>query len=136
MSGQGGGFSKRGRGNSGRFSGRSNSNNNKNNRSGRGPGKNNSQAEMKFTPYYTGKQQGATFDTVKYYLLLQMQKTFRDGLHIVQALRDDTDDFGVAEPTRDVSIKTDPDEFKLEQDGFDIDYKEERKNYIAEKKIV
>ena len=107
MSGQGEGFSKRGRGNSGRFSGRSNSNNNKNNRSGRGPGKNNSQ--VKFTPYYTGKQQGATFDTVKCYLLLQMQKTFRDGLHIVQAFRDDTDDFGVIEPTRGVSIKKDPD---------------------------
>ena len=88
---------------------------------------------MKFIPYYSGKQQGATFDTVKDCLLLQMQKIFRDGLYIVQELRDDKDDFGGIEPVRNVSVKSDPDENKREQDGFDIDYKEDRRTYNSKK---
>ena len=93
------------------------------------PSKNNDHQEMKFTPYYAGKQQGATFDTVRDYLLLQMQKTFRDGRDIVQALRDDTDDFGGIEPVRKISTKTVEEERGLEQEGFDIDYKEARRIY-------
>ena len=68
--------------------------------SGRGSNRSNGKQEIKFTPFYAGKQQGATYDTVRDHLFLQMQKTFRNGNDIVQALQDDTDDFGTQEPTR------------------------------------
>ena len=96
-----------------------------NDKYGRGYARKNDNQEMKFTPYYVGKQQGATFDTVRDHLLLQMQKTFKDGKDIVQALRDNVDDLGSARPVRSISSKVDDAENKTEQDGFDIDYKEE-----------
>ena len=64
-------------------------------RSGRS--KNNSQAtkkvddkeKMKFTPYYTGKQQGATYDTVKDHVIKQVQRTYKFGNDIAMALENE-----------------------------------------------
>jgi len=135
MSGHGRGYQNQYRGR-GRFNNNGRSNNNfTNNKGGRGMARKSDHQEMKFTPFYAGKQQGATFDTVRDYLFLQMQKTFRDGKDIVQSLRDNTDDFGGADPVRLVSGEADATKNKVEQDGFDIDYKEERRTYNNKKDI-
>ena len=46
---------------------------------------------MQFTPYYAGKQQGATYDTVKDYIVQQIQKTYKYGNDIAVAIDEDKD---------------------------------------------
>ena len=40
-------------------------------------------------PFYAGKQQAVTYDTVKENIIQQIQKTFKYGLDMVKAIRDD-----------------------------------------------
>ena len=47
--------------------------------------------EMLFTPYYAGKQQRATCDTVKDYIVQQIQKTYKYGNDIAVAIDEDKD---------------------------------------------
>ena len=78
MSGRGRGHGRgSGHGSSG-SSGRGATNNNRNN------GKKTKAEEMQFTPYYAGKQQGATYDTVKDYIVQQIQKMHKFGNDIVK----------------------------------------------------
>ena len=41
---------------------------------------------MKFTPYYAGKHHGATFDTVKDYLIKNIQKNYKYGNDLARRL--------------------------------------------------
>ena len=72
----------------GRSSGRgsSNSNNNKTTSTTKSKAE-----EMQFTPYHAEKQQGATYDTVKDYIVQQIQKTYKFGNDIAVAIDDDKD---------------------------------------------
>ena len=65
----------RGRFNSSRGSGRTNSNSN-----------NNFNNEMKFVPHYSGRQQTATYDTVRDHIIQQIQKTFKHGIDMAKAI--------------------------------------------------
>ena len=143
--------------------GRNNNNNNRSNNnynrgSGRGSGQSNRRfnrgrnfnrgnenhgnsqsSEMKFIPHYTGKQQMVTYDSVKDHIVQQIQKSFKYGNDIAQAIRDMVyeDDLGGGRPTRQtVTVPIDKDtreslhmKLQIEQEGYDIEYKEELRKY-------
>ena len=44
--------------------------------------------EIKFVPYYTGKQQSITYDTVKDAIMQDIQKTYDHGVNMTHSLRD------------------------------------------------
>ena len=74
-----------GRGNS-RASGRGLTQNNNKNNNGKPKAE-----EMQFTPYYTEKQQGATYDTVRDYIVQHIQKNYKFGNDIAVAIDEDKD---------------------------------------------
>ena len=93
---------------------------------------NNSSTEIKFVPHYTGKQQMATYDTVKDDIVNQIQKTYKYGGDIAKALREETElgTIGMGPPER-VMVEIPARmsgmqqfELWLEQEGHDIEYKE------------
>ena len=47
--------------------------------------------EMQFTSYYAGKQQGATYDTVRDYVVQHIQKNYKFGNDIAVAIDEDKD---------------------------------------------
>jgi len=108
--------------------------------SGRGKSNNSQSGEIKFVPHYTGKQQVATYDTVKDHIVQQIQRNFKYGNDMAMAIRnmkyDDTN-LGGGKPTRQVvEIPDDVDtrnashmSLQIEQEGFDIEYKEELRKY-------
>ena len=95
-----------GRGFRGNYNNRSgnNSNNNSSNRNNnnRNNTQNKSNSELKFTPHYSGKQQMATYDTVKEHIIQQIQKTYQYGNDMASSLCDltYTDTPGGAKPIR------------------------------------
>ena len=128
---------------SGRGSGRSN---------GRGRGStgrqrststtNNSQAnEMKFAPHYPGKPQKVTYETLKDHIILQVQKTYKYGGDIADALRTMTATTALVEPQRQVVVYdssnvNDPIKManlQIQQQGYDLDYREEYRIYNTRK---
>jgi len=87
--------------------------------------------EIKFVPFYAGKQQTKTYDTVKEHIILQIQKTYKSGSDIVEILRSEVDATEVgARPIRERAEVTGEDgttarsefEIKLDQDGKDLEY--------------
>ena len=65
-----------------------------------------------------------TFDTVKDHIIQQVQKTYKNGIDIAESLHKETKkDLKPLNPTRSVSTVTDSAIEKIEQEGFDIEYK-------------
>ena len=82
-----------------------------------------SQQLMKFTPHSAGKQQTATYETVKDAIEQFVQKTYDEGRDIAESLRAmQKKDLSSEKPTRRVSRLSDEKQAKTEQDGFDIEY--------------
>ena len=129
----------RGRGGSGRGYNRRNQNRSNDKKSG-GSNSSNGASERKkvFEPYYAGKHQADTYDSVKEQLILHIQKTFSDSSRIVRTLREENSGAGKpTEPTLDTVAYTDgilnkPAEkmkLDLEQQGYNIAYKEKLRLY-------
>ena len=87
--------------------------------------------EIKFYPHGIGKKgQTTTYATVKDHIISYVQRTYRHGQDITISLRElKKRDFTSEEPTRKISSKTDEDR-RLEQDGFDIRYQAEIKQFL------
>ena len=88
-------MSGRGRG---RFTARGQGRGSRGRGSGRGSGRGNSdktninsQDEMKFAPFYQGKQSGATCNKVKQYIALEIQKRYKFGDDLACAIKKETD---------------------------------------------
>ena len=47
-----------------------------------------------FEPYYAGKHQADTYDSVKEHIILQVQRTFTDSERIVKVLREEDHNAG------------------------------------------
>ena len=134
---------------SGRGSGQFNRRNNRGRNSNRGNNNNShsQSSEMKFIPHYTGKQQMVTYDSVKDHIVQQIQKSFKYGNDIAQAIRDmvyeDENNLGGGKPTRQiVAVPMDKDTreslhmtLQIEQEGYDIEYKEELRKYNIRKDV-
>ncbi len=134
--------------NRGRGSGRNNNRNNNGKRSyNNNSNNNNSQSgEKKFLPHYSRKKQIVTYDTVRDHIEQQIQKSFKYGSDIVKAIREmkyDDTCLGGGKPTRKVitlpSDKVTREELHMslhiEQEGFDIEYKEELRKYNIRKDV-
>ena len=130
---------------SGHFNNRRN-NRNRNSNRGNNNNSNSHNSEMKFVPHYSGKQQMVTYDTVKDHIVQQIQKTFKYGNDMAQAIREmeyDDDNLGGGRPTRKViDIPTEKDArealhmtLQIEQEGYDIEYKEELRKYNIRKDV-
>ena len=87
---------------------------------------------MKFYPHTVGsQQQSVTYDTVKDHIVQYVQKTYKNGIDIAESLeKESMKDLTTMSPTRQVSSKTDADEKKVEQDGYDIVYKVEIQEHL------
>ena len=95
-------------------------------------------AEVKFVPYYTGKQQSVTFDTVKDAIMQNIQKSYSHGVDMTHSLRDmKLKDLSLEKPKRSIAPKTevdnsggaakarDKEDIQIDQDGLDIEFREE-----------
>ena len=87
--------------------------------------------EIKFVPYYTGKQQMVTYDTVKEHVIQQIQKSFKYGSDMVKLIRDrQYGTIGAGKPVRQLAATGNGrDDIKIEQDGYDLEYTENLPNY-------
>ena len=98
---------------------------------------NNNTTTMKFFPHTVGKQQSVTYDTVKDYIIKQVQKTFTYGQDIATSLNDlQLINLNRFKPTRVISQETDQDIKKLEQDENDMIYHEEVKEFVKRKNTL
>ena len=111
---------------------------------GNNKGKQNTQkSEMKFAPHYSGKQQGHTYDTVKDHIIQYVQKNLKNGLDMAETLRSGTYATPGIKPVRLIEEdrliyqgmtaenKPSSDKMKILQDGNDIEYREELREYNA-----
>ena len=111
---------------------------------GNNKGKQNTQkSKMKFTPHYSGKQQGHTYDTVKDHIIQYMQKNLKNGLDMAEMLRSGTYATPGIKPVRLIEEdrliyqgmtsenKPSSDKMKILQDSKDIKYHEELCEYNA-----
>ena len=96
---------------------------------------------MKFKLYYAGQNQtGSTFSTIKDHILNEIQKNYKYGFDIAEALQlEDDKGTGVPEPIR-TTISEEITEsnsmvMKMKQDRFDLKYVKELKNYNKRKEI-
>ena len=81
--------------------------------------------ELKFAPHVHGKGQQATYATVKDAIIQFVQKTFKDGMDVAQSLEDGKAiDLIPDKPKRKISEQTDEQKATLEQEEFDMDFKE------------
>ena len=88
---------------------------------------------MKFAPHATGKAQQVTYATVKDAITSYIQKTYDHGHDMAKALEDNQEfDFTPSRPTRAISFQTGEDK-RIEQEGFDIDYREELRIWNSRK---
>ena len=134
MSGRGRNNDRRGSrtGTPGRGSGRSGGSGNNNSKVNR-------DKEILFTPYYSGKQQYMTYDTVREHIIQDIQKKFKYGSDMVKAIRDDAyTDPGQGKPARQIADLYDERNkrkdnvlLRIEQDGYDLEYTEDLRNYNA-----
>lgn len=100
--------------------------------SNRNSSSSNKEREMKFTVNSHSKPNSYTYATVKDHFIQTVQKTYRDSAGLVQSLKDGKKkDLTTETPTRVISNKTKPEEAAIEQGGFDIQYGEEYKQFIA-----
>ena len=98
---------------------------------------------IKFVPHYTGKQQVVTYDSVKEHIIQHIQHTFKFGSDMVNAIRNDeygtpgggrprrqlANIYQLDEEGQPTDVKREDIEIKLEQDGYDLEYTEELRNY-------
>ena len=90
-------------------------------------------AELKFAPHAPGKPQKVTYDSLKDHILLQIQKSFKNGQDIADALRTLVDAEPGAKPSRrmvtidanDVASEEKKSMKQMEQSGNDLEHKEE-----------
>ena len=84
-----------------------------------------SKKEIKFFPHTVGsQQQSITYDTVKDHITQYVQKTYKYGIDIAESLdKEERKDLTTLIPRRKVSVKTEEAEKKVEQEGFDIEFK-------------
>ena len=75
--------------------------------------------EMKFAPHgYGNNRQSVTYEKVKEYIVLYVQKTFENGLEIAKSLDElKVPDADLSKPQLAASTKTDKDELELEKKG-------------------
>ncbi|KAL7577498.1 hypothetical protein ACA910_004779 [Epithemia clementina (nom. ined.)] len=87
---------------------------------------------MKFYPHGSGKNA-----TVKDSIVSYVQRTYKHGKDIAISLRDlKKKDLSSLKPVRDISMETDEGMRKLEQDGFDILYQAEIKQFLERKRAL
>ena len=93
--------------------------------------------EYKFYPQRTGPgSPGHTYETVKDYIIRQIQRTFQYGYDVAESIEALTDkDMNAVAPVRDTSAKTNADERKLEQDAMDMKYQAELDEWVRRKGI-
>ena len=83
------------------------------------------QKEYKFHPHAFGKQQYASYASVKDVIVQNIQKSWEGGYDIGKLLRDlDVVDLTPHKPTQDITTKTDPAAAQRDQEGFNIKYQE------------
>ena len=92
---------------------------------------------MKFYPYGSGRKgQLVTYATVKDNIVSFIQRSYRYGKDIAVSLRDlQKKDLSAERPTRMISNKTGDDK-KLEQDGFDMIYQAEIKQFLERVRVL
>ena len=138
--------------------GRTNHNGRGHTRGGRGSGRTNrvynnnksndgivKKTEKIFEPYYVGKQQVHTYDSVKEYIVNYVQKEYEDGLTIAVALEGvKTESEVIGNPpireSVELTAKKIADEIsklqaQQEQEGFDLEYKENLKEFRYRKNL-
>ena len=88
--------------------------------------------EMKFYPHTVGsQQQSVTYDTVKDHIVQYVQKTYKHGIDIAESLdKEVIKDLTTLTPGRRVSVIADADRKKVEQEGFDIEFKIRMEEHI------
>ena len=119
-------YSNRKYGERGRSWSNKQSHNSKNNSS---KGQNN-ERELKFNPNTHGKQNSATFATVKEAIILNIQRYFKFGYEVAKSIEDEAViDIKAEKPTRDISTDANVEARTIEQDGFNIDYQEALRRY-------
>ncbi|KAL7573431.1 hypothetical protein ACA910_013750 [Epithemia clementina (nom. ined.)] len=93
---------------------------------------------MKFYPHGSGtKGQSVTYATVKDSIVSYVQRTYKHGKDIAISLRDlKKKDLSYLKPVRDISTETDEGMRKLEQDGFDILYQAEIKQFLERERAL
>ena len=93
--------------------------------------------EMKFYPHESGRKgQSVTYATVKDNIVSFIQRSYCYGKDIAVSLRDlQKKDLSAERPTRMISNKTDDDK-KLEQDGFDMIYQTEIKQFLERERAL
>jgi hypothetical protein len=93
---------------------------------------------MKFYPHGSGKKgQAVTYATVKDHIVSYVQRTYKYGKDIAVSLRDlEKKDLTTERPKRLISAETDVDKKKLEQDGFDMIYQAEIKQYLERERAL
>jgi hypothetical protein len=111
----------------GRGSGASNySNNNSNRRSF------DSKKDMMFRPHGVGQQQGATYATVKDYIVQLVQRTYDEGHDIAESLRNEVEkDLSLEAPEKEISTATNENTKKTEQESFDLIFREDMKDHLS-----
>ena len=122
----------------GRSGGRRYGSSRQHNRNG-GAGSTSQEKKYEFAAYQMGKQQLVTFDTMKEYVILKIQKDYKKGGDIAEALRTGIDDVPGTKPIRQLvsytaeNSKTDhaKENLRLLQDGYDLDYTEALRAYNA-----
>ena len=94
-------------------------------------------AELKFAPHTPGKPQKVTYDSLRDQILLQIQKSYKNGQDIADALRLNVDAEPGTKPTRvmvtieasDVASEEKKMMKQMEQAGNDLEYKEHLRMY-------
>ena len=110
--------------------GNSGSNNQGNYNKYRGSKGQNSERELKFNPNSYGRQNSATFATVKEAIIMNIQRYFKFGYEVAKCIEDEAImDIKSEEPTRDISMNQDANIRSIEQDGFNIKYQEDLRRY-------
>ena len=90
--------------------------------------------EMKFAPIYLNegsKIRFATYASVLEHIIQHIQKTFDNGEDIAVSLKKmEIVDLDAEAPVRAISLETNEDKRKIEQDGYDILYQERTRRHL------
>ena len=83
------------------------------------------QKDIKFYPHTVGSQtQSITYDTVKDHIIQYVQKTYKNCIDIAESLEKEAiKDLSTLAPTRTLSTNTDAEVRKIEQEGYDIEFR-------------
>jgi hypothetical protein len=96
-------------------------------------------AVMEFTPHIAGKHQAVTYDTVKEHILQEIQKDLKHGYDIARCLREGLNKgIPILKSTREIEVQggsLTEQEVKLIQEGYDMEWQIEYKEYSARKNV-